>query len=205
MDGQLTSWALGGRVSRSPFALPSGVAGRLAGWIMSHTNEQTEVLGLLDVHPGDRVLEVGYGPGQLIRLIAGRTAATAIHGVDPSPAMRAAATRRNRAAVVAGRVALALGTAEHTDLGTGSVDRAVAVNNVAIWPDLEAGVQEFRRVLVEGGTAVIAWHGGTAPSAIGARLRLPAPKLDRVDRALRDMFAEVDRIQLTALDVFVAR
>jgi hypothetical protein len=64
MGTQHRSWAVDRPVT-SPFALPSGVRGRLAGWIMLLTNKQEEVLTLLDVRPGDRVLEVGYGPGGL--------------------------------------------------------------------------------------------------------------------------------------------
>jgi ubiquinone/menaquinone biosynthesis C-methylase UbiE len=205
MDTEARSWAIDRPVGRSPFALPSGLRGRLAGWIMSRTTEQDGIPDLVAVRPGDRVLEVGYGPGQLIRLLASRTEARSIHGVDPSPEMRAAATRRNRAAVAAGRVTLAIGTADRTGLLDDSVDRVVAVNNVAIWPDLEAGLREFRRVLVPGGAAVVAWHGGTAPGRIAAALRLPADRLERIERVLGALFAEVTRHQLKSLDVFVAR
>lgn len=46
---------------RSPFALPRGLAGRLAGRLMLLLNRQQGVLDLLDVQPKARVLEVGYG------------------------------------------------------------------------------------------------------------------------------------------------
>jgi len=205
MDGELRSWAMDRPVGRSPFALPRGIRGRLAGWFMSRGNHQDGVVDLVDVRPGDRVLEVGYGPGQLIRLLATRTEAAAVIGVDPSPEMRAAATRRNGASIAAGRVSLSVGTADRTGLPDGSVDRVVSVNNVAIWPDLEAGLREFRRVLVPGGKAVVAWHGGTDPNVIATRLRLSTDKQARLERALADVFAEVNRHQLSQLDGYVAR
>jgi|SRR2546430_1779438 len=205
MDRKLRSWAIDRPVDGSPFALPRGVRGRLAGWIMKYTNrKQDEILQLLDVSPGNRVLEVGFGPGRLIGLLAARTDAAIIYGADPSPVMCDAAGRANRAGIEAGRIVLSRGTAERTGLADGSVDRVVTVNNVAIWPDLDAGVRELRRVLAPGGTAAIAWHGGTAPSAIGARLRLADDKLQRIDLALRNAFVEVRRHKLTTLDVFVA-
>jgi len=203
MDTQPRSWAIDRPVT-SPFAKPAGVLGRLAGWFMLWTNRQADLLEVLRVRPGQHVLEVGYGPGGLVRLLAERSGAALIRGVDPAPVMREQATKINRAAVNAGRVELGLGSAEHTGLADHSVDLAVSVNNVAIWPDLQAGLGELRRVLRPGGTLVIAWHGGTAPSSIGKRLRLPDDKSRFIESSLQDLFPEVTRQQLKTLDVFSA-
>lgn len=203
MDSQQRSWAADRPVT-SPFAKPRGLRGRLAGRFMLWTNKQDDLLTVLDVRPGDRVLEVGYGPGGLVRLLAGRTDAAAVQGVDPSPAMRDVATKLNRAAVRAGRVELGLGSAERTGVPAQSVDHVVSVNNVAIWPDLEAGIRELHRVVRPGGTVVIAWHGGRSPSRIAHSLRLPEDKLNRIDSALKGTFGDVTRCQLKSLDVFTA-
>lgn len=202
MVDELRPWARGGRVN-SPFALPKGLLGRLAGRFMLVTNKQDEVAAALGVRPGDRVLELGYGPGGLIRLLA-RTEAVQVLGVDPSPDMRDVATSVNRRAVRAGRVDLRVGTAEDTGLAAESVDRAVSVNNVALWPDLEAGIRELHRVVRPGGTVLIAWHGGRAPSRIVRHLRLPDDKLDRIRTAIDSTFGNVARQQLTSVEVFSA-
>src|SRR5689334_15102831 len=89
-----TSWAAD-RPTNSPFARPRGWRGRLAGRFMLWTNRQGDLVDLLDVRPGDRVLEVGYGPGGLIRLLLERTEAATVIGVDPSPEMRDLASRRD--------------------------------------------------------------------------------------------------------------
>jgi SAM-dependent methyltransferase len=190
--------------TNNPFAHPSGWLGRLAGRIMLWTNKQDDVVGVLDVQPGDDVLEIGHGAGGLIRLIAERTAAVSIRGVDPSQEMRDQAGRRNRKAVRAGRIRFDLGTADRTGLPDASVDRVVSVNNVAIWPDLEAAVSELHRVLRPGGTVVIAWHGGTRPSRIAKSMRLPEDHLGHIEQVLRDRIGEVTRTQLASLDVFKA-
>jgi SAM-dependent methyltransferase len=190
--------------TNNPFAHPSGWLGRLAGRIMRWTNKQHDVVGVLGVQPGDDVLEVGYGPGGLIRLLAERTQAASIRGVDPSPEMRDQAGRHNRKAVRAGRVRLDLGTADRTGLPDASVDRVVSVRNVAIWPDLAAAVDELHRVARPGGTVVIAWHGGTKPSRVVKALSLPEDDLRRIEQTLRGHFVEVGRHQLTSLDVFTA-
>jgi SAM-dependent methyltransferase len=190
--------------TNNPFAHPSGLRGRIAGRIMRWTNKQDEVVGVLGVQPGQEVLEVGYGPGGLIRLLAERTEAAIIRGVDPSPEMREQASRHNRKAVRTGRVRLDLGSADRTGLPDASVDRVISVNNVAIWPDLEAAVGELHRVVRPGGTVVIAWHGGTEPSRIARSMRLPEDELGRIEDVLRGRFREVGRCQLTSLDVFTA-
>jgi SAM-dependent methyltransferase len=190
--------------TNNPFAHPSGWLGRIAGRIMLCTNKQDDVVGVLGVQPGQDVLEVGYGPGGLIRLLAQRTEAAIIRGVDPSPEMRNLAGRHNRKTVATGRVRLQVGTAERTGLPDASVDRVVSVNNVAIWPDLEAAVAELHRIVRPGGTVVIAWHGGASPSRIGRSLRLPEHELHRIEEVLRDRFGEVGRRQLSRLDVFTA-
>jgi SAM-dependent methyltransferase len=190
--------------TNNPFAHPSGWLGRLAGRLMLWTNKQDDVAGVLGVQPGDDVLEIGHGSGGLIRLLVDRTEAASIRGVDPSPEMRDQATRRNRKAVRTRRLRLGLGTADRTGLPDASVDRVVSVNNVAIWPDLEAAVGELHRVVRPGGTVVIAWHGGTTPSSIARSLRLPEDELGRIEQTLRNHFPEVGRHQLTSLDVFEA-
>ncbi|MGW1373449.1 class I SAM-dependent methyltransferase [Streptomyces sp. NPDC002446] len=203
MDTNLRSWTTGRPVT-SRFAHPRGVLGHLAGRFMRWTNPQDEVLDALDVRPADRVLEVGYGPGGLVRLLVARTGAAAIRGVDPSPEMRRAAVRANRRAVRAGRVVLDLGTADRTGLADQSVDRVVSVNNVALWPDLEAGLRELHRVVRPGGVVVIAWHGGVAPGHIARRLRLSDDRLRRIESALRQVFAGVARSETRTLVVFRA-
>lgn len=201
--GPLRSWALDQPLN-SPFATPRGPLGRLAGRFMRWTGNQADVLTVLDVQPGEQVLEVGYGPGGLIRLLADRTAAALIRGVDPATAMRDLATRHNRAACRAGRVELRTGTADDTGLADQSVDRVVSVNNVAFWPDLDAGVAELHRVVRPAGTVLVGWHGGTSPSLITRRLRLPGDKLTRIEHTLAAHFTAVTRRQLANLDVFTA-
>ncbi|MEU7899168.1 methyltransferase domain-containing protein [Nonomuraea sp. NPDC049152] len=194
-----TPWAFD-RPITSPFAQPRGLAGRLAGRLMLLTNEQCELVELLDVQPGDHVLEVGYGPGKLVRMLEPGPAAR-ICGVDPSREMRDQAARPYRGD---GRVDLRLGTADATGFDDGSFDKAVSVNNVALWPDLGAGVRELHRVLKPGGMAVIAWHGGSLPGRIAGKLRLAEDKLAMIQTAMGELFEDVERHELKALTAFAA-
>ncbi|MGH3314593.1 MAG: class I SAM-dependent methyltransferase [Nocardioidaceae bacterium] len=198
----ISAWAWGEPV-RSCFALPRGRWGRLAGWLMLWTNRQRGLRELLDIRAGERVLEIGYGPGGLIRVLT-RTGAAQICGVDPSPQMRDLAVRRHRKHANGGRVDLRVGTAEHTGLPPASFDCVVSVSSVALWPDLSAGLRELHRVTRPGGRVVIAWHGGTRSWGIGRRLALPERQLDVLEGRLAQEFTTVARRELPTLTVFTA-
>src|SRR4051812_47235594 len=74
-DGLVTS-------SRNPFALPRGLTGRLAGWVMSRDDRaHREVADLLAPRPGGSVCEIGFGPGQLLAVLAGRDPTLTLSGV----------------------------------------------------------------------------------------------------------------------------
>jgi SAM-dependent methyltransferase len=170
---EIRSWAFDEPI-RSSFALPQGVLGRLAGRLMLWLNDPREIVALIGKQ--DSVLEVGCGPGSLLRHIEARR----ICGIDPSPDMLRQAARYNR-----GRdVELRPGTAADTGLPDGGFDVVVSVNNVAMWPDLEAGVRELRRVARPGGRLLIAWHSAGGRSPIARRNALPEEKLARVAHAL---------------------
>src|SRR5436305_3994606 len=95
---------------------PHGTAGHVAGWVFAHrpSNRQRNrwVVSLLGVRPADRVLEVGFGPGiavaELVRASAGH-----VSGIDHSGVMLRQASRRNAAAIRAGRVPLINSPADH--------------------------------------------------------------------------------------------
>src|SRR5580704_6860099 len=67
------------------FGRPRGVPGRLGGIIMAHTNADCGawVTELLEIGPYDSVLEVGFGPGVIIRRLSKLAAARHIAGIGP--------------------------------------------------------------------------------------------------------------------------
>lgn len=165
---------------------------------MLRTNKQDEIADLLDIRAGEHVLEVGYGPGGLIRRLT-RTPVGRVCGVDPSPDMRDMAVKQGTDAD------LRLGTAENTGFADAEFDCVVSVNNVGVWPSLEAGLDELHRVTRPGGRVVIAWHGGSRPSRTTRRLTLPDDQLRRIQHEMRSRFPAVTRRELPELTVFTAR
>jgi SAM-dependent methyltransferase len=115
---------------------------------------------LVDLRPGDHVVDVGCGPGTAARRAA--RAGAQVTGVDPAHVMLSVGRRLTR-----GRgVTYLEGTAEALPLGDASADALWALATVHHWPDVEAGVAEARRVLGPGGR-FLAVERRTRPGATG--------------------------------------
>ncbi|HZG89202.1 MAG TPA: class I SAM-dependent methyltransferase, partial [Pseudonocardia sp.] len=169
--------------------------------------QQHEVLGLLGPPSAAAldVVEVGPGPGVLLGLLAARPDVRRVTGVEPSLDMRVLAVRHLAAGIAAGRVEVRAGDAAATGLPAASADLVVSVNTVAIWPDLDAGAAGLRRVLRPGGRLLLSWHGGREPARAARGLLLDEARLDRVQAALGERFAGVERVLTRRCTVFDAR
>jgi len=105
---------------------------------------------LSELAAGDAVADIGCGPGTAARRAA--RAGASVVGIDPAPVMLRLArslTRRSPHAV-----RYAEGSAEALPLPDSSVSVAWSIASVHHWADLDAGLQETRRVLKPGGRLV---------------------------------------------------
>ncbi|MCZ2857726.1 class I SAM-dependent methyltransferase [Blastococcus sp. VKM Ac-2987] len=129
--------------------------------------------GVVAPAPGQRVLEVGCGHGVLVDLLAGRPGAGPLVAVDRSATMVAAATRRNRAAIEAGRVSLQTATLATADLLEHSFDVVVSFDVRAFWTPPAPEWDVVRRVLAPGGRVLVAFSvmGPGADEAIRTAVR----------------------------------
>ena len=110
----------------------------------------------LDLKPGERVLEVGFGGGDLLAsILAAPVAAT---GIDRSEAMVARARRRFRREIAAGKLGLLAGSAESLQVPSQSFDKACSVNALYFWPEPQAVLAELARVLRPDGCLVLAFQ-----------------------------------------------
>jgi ubiquinone/menaquinone biosynthesis C-methylase UbiE len=135
------------------FGRPTGLSGRIGGVILARVNRgfAEEIVTLLDLRPAERVLEVGFGPGVAIELLASAASMGKVAGIDPSKEMVEQARARNAAAIRTGAVDLRQGTVEGMPFEDATFETALAINSMQVWPDKPAGLREIRRVLTGGG------------------------------------------------------
>jgi arsenite methyltransferase len=129
------------------------------------------VRAALGAQPGDRILDVGCGPGffesELLREVGPEGS---VVGVDSSAASVAAATSR-----LAGRDNVAFHEADATTLPVedGEFDRALSVQVLEYVPDVDAALRELRRALRPGGRVVVwdvDWSTVSMRTEDGARM-----------------------------------
>ncbi len=134
----------------------SGVRGLLAGlsFLVGRREAATLAIGLAQLRRGDRLVDVGCGPG-LAAHLAHRAGAEVI-GVDPAPVMLRVARARWRADRGVGWRA---GSAEALPVGDGWAQVVWSLSTVHHWADIGAGLDEVRRVLAPGGRLVVLERG----------------------------------------------
>ncbi|TDD42234.1 methyltransferase domain-containing protein [Nonomuraea terrae] len=158
------------RILVTQFGHPRGAAGRVVGWVLAHrpSNRRRIVwaAGLLGVRPGDRVLEIGFGPGIAVAELSRRVADSGhVYGIDRSAVMLRQASRRNAAAIRAGRVTLSLGAVERLPPAlAGPFDAVLAVNSLGFWTAPAERLADLRGRLAPGGRIALV----SQPRAKGA-------------------------------------
>ena len=135
---------------------PRGAGGRVVARLMNRGNRtlNDRVIARLDVRPGARVLDLGFGGGLTFGPLWERGAR--VVGIDRAEDMVVGARARFADAVADGRLELHAGDVARLPLPDGAVDRVLTVNTVYFWPDLGAALGEVRRVLAPDGRVVVA-------------------------------------------------
>jgi SAM-dependent methyltransferase len=140
------------------FAVPADAYDRFMGRYSGPLSSQfAELAG---VRAGQRVLDVGCGPGALTAELAARIGPAAVAAVDPSEQFVAAARERNPA------VDVQQGAAESLPFPDEAFDAALAQLVVHFMSDPAAGIAEMKRVTRRDGVvAACVWDhaGGDGP------------------------------------------
>ena len=109
----------------------------------------------LEVSDTDHVLEIGFGPGCTLKLLAKLARCGHVTGIDASPTMFALARSRNRRAILEGKMDLLMGSCDRLPLADHSVDRILAVNVAYFFGPDGRVLAEMHRVLKPNGKLVV--------------------------------------------------
>jgi len=156
------------------YPCPQGMIGSLAGELMvrQHATETVWTVSVADVQPADSVLEIGFGAGKAIALLADKTPDGSVAGVDLSATMVRRARTRNAQAVRAGQVLLQQGDAAQLPFANQQFDKVISIHSFYFWPEHAAVFAEIFRVLKPGGTCVVTFSTGKAGEAEAMRLEM---------------------------------
>jgi len=127
----------------------------------------TFALRQLALDPADRVLEIGFGGGVMLRGLMDKAAFVA--GIDRSQEMVRRAQQVFADAVALGQAEFRQGYVEAIPFPAAWFGKVCTVNTVYFWASLDAGLKEIHRVLFPGGRLVL----GFLPREHMERMKLP--------------------------------
>ncbi len=177
----------------SQFGRPRGQVGAFVGWLMAIKNRPRNawLVELVNPQPRDRILEIGFGPGATLAILARRAVEGYVAGVDHAEVMVQQARRRNRTAVASGRLDIRPGSAASLPFADGAFDKVCASNVNLFWDDEVVALREIHRVLRHCGSVTIALQPRWAKSE--EEIKSTASKLEDDLRAAGFATAGVQR------------
>jgi len=140
----------------SQFGEPRGPAGWLAAQLVARLTGDANrwMVDCLEVRRGDRMLDVGCGPGLAVAYAAELTDGL-VAGVDASDTMVRLAGRRNRAGIRQGRVQVRRADAAQLPYPDANFSKAGSLNSLQFWASPDQGLHELHRVLAPGGRVAV--------------------------------------------------
>jgi len=133
-------------VIASQFKKPAGLFGIFTSNLMIKGNRDkyNTLIKDLNIKANDKILEIGYGPGIGINLIAGKCDSCVIHGIDFSKLMYRRATKLNTKYIDDKRVKLLLEDFLTSNIDASDYDKIFCLNVVYFWDDLQ---RPFERII----------------------------------------------------------
>lgn len=146
----------------SQYRWPKGLIGAYIGekMVAQHKPETLWTIELLDIQPGEKVLELGCGSGYAMKLILEINKEIEVVGVDLSPVMIRSAAIRNKKAVQKEKAKLRLGNVKSLNFKDEHFEKLYSIHTLYFWEDLSATVKEIFRVLKPGGACVLTFSNG---------------------------------------------
>lgn len=152
------------------YSHPTGLIGHAIGERMrrQHEPEVQWTLSLLNVKPTNSILEIGFGSGRAIELLATQATDGHIRGIDLSRPMLHSASCRNARAIRHGQVELRQGDVTTLPFEDAQFNTIFSIHSLYFWPDYSCAIAEIARVLKPSGMVVLTYSPGTV-TADGSR------------------------------------
>ena len=115
-------------------------------------------LARLEIQPTDQVLEIGFGGGYTLPIMAAFAKSGKVHGVDFSESMVQLAEKRFADLIRQGRIELRVGDLRSLPYRDRTFDKVCTVNTLYFWPAPVENLREIRRVMKSGGRLVVAFR-----------------------------------------------
>ncbi|WP_214402935.1 class I SAM-dependent methyltransferase [Pseudonocardia lacus] len=146
-------------------------------------------VALLDPAPGQRILEIGSGPGVAAALVCERLGDGRLLAVDRSAVATRRAAERNAEHVAAGRLEVRQAALRELELPTGELDAAFAIDVNLFWTGSAATELGMLAAALRPGGALHVCYGAGGPQP-AERITAPIATALRahgfVDVAVRD-------------------
>ena len=125
------------------FEKPTGLRGRLAGHFMALNNIKRSdwTIDKLNFKPTDKILEIGYGPGITLKMIAEQLTTGSITGIDHSEVMCRQAIKRNEENIKNNKAEIMCGTVHEFNYPENHFDIIFGSNVHFFWKE---PVKEFK-------------------------------------------------------------
>jgi ubiquinone/menaquinone biosynthesis C-methylase UbiE len=137
---------------------PKGKFAPVTALLLNGINARIILAGIsaLDLRPGQRVVEVGFGGALSIPLLLRAvTKQGHVFALETSDEMLARARRRFIVPRLQGRLRVEKGFIESLPLGDAICDAVMSLNTIPFWTDVDQGMRELARVLAPGGRLVL--------------------------------------------------
>lgn len=144
------------------YQTPKGIIGTYIGekMVRQHKVETSWTLELMNVHQGNRILELGCGAGYALKLILEKDLTEEIVGLDISPTMIRSAKVRNKRAINEKRVKLIQANLNNLPLQNESFNTVLSIQTIYFWTDIAATLSEIYRVLKPKGVVILTFSDG---------------------------------------------
>lgn len=137
------------------FGKPTGIGGIISTFIMNRMNQEQYrgVVSNLNCSKKDRVLDIGFGNGYLINLLAKKNEGN-FYGIEISDDMLKVACKRNSELIRQRKIHLTKGNVMDIPFENSFFDKVYTVNTVYFWKDLDKSLLEIKRVLKPNGVFI---------------------------------------------------